>query len=259
MDAVRVPLPLFGLCPRTLSNNAGGEDGNQTTTPQSTGVLNITGVPSTIPTKIVTKTETVSTPASIPAVRTTRSSDPTDNQTKNGTEATLKVSNTTDQYHPANASSTVLTKVILTTPSWTHATSNYTEIKPEDGKIEGNSTANQSNVPEIPENSSDKMPTENTGIRQNYGKDGGGEAPATPSKTKKGIIIGVGCILAAVVFVVLIFLYKMCQKKPPASENSEIKVSTQTKENVKLLSVKTATPYSDSNRISSDQMEFIEC
>lgn len=244
----------------TALSNVRGEDGNQNTTlpTTSSGVLNTTtGLPTTIPAIITTKTGNGSTATPPPALSTAQSSDLPDNQATNGTEA--KVSNITDQYHPANTSSTVSLNVNLTTPSSTHATSNYVEITPADGKIEVNSTDGQNNVLKSPEESPDKIQTEHKGTRKDNGKDQEGEVQPLPAKSKKGIIIGVGCVVAAVVFVVLIFLYKMCQKKPPAAGNNEIKVSAQTKESVKLLSVKTATPYSDSKRMSSNHMESIEC
>ncbi|XP_075705880.1 endomucin [Rhinoderma darwinii] len=214
-----------------LSNYVNGEEGDKTITAQSTasGVLNTsTVVPTTMLPSISTKTGNGLTPTSTPTLPPIRPSDPTDNQTKSGTEATSKVSNTTDQYHSANASSTVFTNGDLTRLSTTHATSNYSKIK-------------------------------STGTWKGNVKDEKDKAQPIALKSKTGIIIGVGCILAVVVLVVLIFLYKMCQKKPPAAENAEIKVSAQTKESVKLLSVKTATPYSDSKSISSNQMESIEC
>ncbi|XP_056422568.1 uncharacterized protein LOC130362316 isoform X2 [Hyla sarda] len=219
-----------------------------------------------------TSSENGSTPTSPPALSTTRPSDvtkinlaitpdPADNQTKNATEAITKVSTTTDQNLQANASNSVITNVNLTTVSSNYSTPNYVEVQPTDGNIKVNSSADQDNLLKFPEVSSDAMPTERKDILKDEGKDKGHEEQPTTSKSKNGIIIGVGGILAAVVLVVLLFLYKMCQKKPPAVEYSEEKVnrSSQTKESVKLLSVKTATPFSDSKRMSSNQMESIEC
>ncbi|XP_077134006.1 endomucin isoform X2 [Ranitomeya variabilis] len=223
-----------------LLNNVNGEDENQTTAIQTTssghGVLAPTSVvPAAVPINITLKTENGSSPTPSPDFHTTSTSDLRDNRTKNETEVTIKANNTTDEYHPAN-SRTLLTNGNLTTISWTTTISSHVNIKPSDEKMDNNSTAGQDHNFQSPDVSSDNLPTE-----------------------RKGIIIGIGCVLAAVVFVVLIFLFKMCQKKTPAAENSEIKVSTQTKENVKLLSVKTATPYSDSKRMTSNQMESIEC
>ncbi|XP_066430073.1 endomucin [Eleutherodactylus coqui] len=235
-----------------LPDNLNGENENQTTigTSTSSGILKTnTGAPNIIPTNTTSKTVNDSTPAPVPTLSSIR---PSDNQTKNGTEATTKGRNTTAQYRPANTPSTVLTTGNPTTLNLTHATSNSTEIKPTDGKIEDNFTADLKDVVNLPDVSSNIMPTDHKGATE------GGEVPSL-SKSKKGIYIGVGCVLAAVVLVVLIFLYKMCQKKPPAAENREVKVSAQTKESVKLLSVKTATPYSDSKRMSPNQMESIEC
>ncbi|KAM3937181.1 endomucin [Leptodactylus fuscus] len=256
------PLCLSVLILLSALPNIYGEDGNQITTVQSTssGFLSTSvSVSSTIPTHTATKTENGSTPTPPPAIPTNRPSDvtqmnetsfldPTSNQTKNKTEATTKVSNTTDQYRSAIPSSTQLTNANYTTINSTHATVSNNEIKPTDGTIEVNTTVSQDNILKSPEVSSDKIPTKH--------KD---EEKTEPSKSKKGIIIGVGCVLASVVFVALIFLYKMCQNKPQATENNEVKVSAQTKESVKLLSVKTATPYSDSKRMSANQMESIEC
>lgn len=246
----------------TALSDVSGADGNQTTSlpTTSSGVLNtITGLPTTKPAHTTTKTENGSAATPPPMLPTTRPSDLTDIIAKNRTEVTTKASNTTDQYHPAITSSTVLPNVNLTTPSKTHATSHYVELSPTDERIDVNSTDGQNNVLESKEESSDKIKTKHTGTRKENGTDEEGEVKPLAAKSKNGIIIGVGCVVAAVVFVVLIFLYKMCQKKPPAAGNSEIKVSAQTKESVKLLSVKTATPYSDSKRMSSNHMESIEC
>ncbi|XP_077133995.1 endomucin isoform X1 [Ranitomeya variabilis] len=246
-----------------LLNNVNGEDENQTTAIQTTssghGVLAPTSVvPAAVPINITLKTENGSSPTPSPDFHTTSTSDLRDNRTKNETEVTIKANNTTDEYHPAN-SRTLLTNGNLTTISWTTTISSHVNIKPSDEKMDNNSTAGQDHNFQSPDVSSDNLPTERKGTKQDDGNDLEGDAPPAPSNSKKGIIIGIGCVLAAVVFVVLIFLFKMCQKKTPAAENSEIKVSTQTKENVKLLSVKTATPYSDSKRMTSNQMESIEC
>ncbi|XP_069599738.1 endomucin isoform X5 [Ranitomeya imitator] len=180
-------------------------------------------VPARVPMNITLKTENGSSPTPSPDFHMTSTSDLRDNWTKNETEVTIKANKTTDE------------------------------------KMDNNSTAGQDHNFQSPDVSSDNLPTERKGTKQDDGNDLEGDAPPAPSNSKKGIIIGIGCVLAAVVFVVLIFLFKMCQKKTPAAENSEIKVSAQTKENVKLLSVKTATPYSDSKRMTSNQMESIEC
>ncbi|XP_040185950.1 endomucin isoform X1 [Rana temporaria] len=76
--------------------------------------------------------------------------------------------------------------------------------------------------------------------------------------SNKGIKIGAGCVAAVIAVIVLVVIYKICQKKPPAAENEEEKACAETKENVKLLSVKTETP-TDMKRTSSNQMESIEC
>ncbi|KAM4049033.1 endomucin isoform 2-T2 [Anomaloglossus baeobatrachus] len=207
-----------------LLNNVNGTDEKQTSTKQTTStgpsVLITTiavpaSVPTILPTNTTSKTENGSTPTPPTDLPTTSTSDPRDNQTKNGTEATTKTSNTTDQYQVQNSSSTLLTNDNLTTISWTTTISNHIDIKPSDGKIDINSTAGQDQIHQNPKESSDNIPTEHKGPKQDDGKDQEGDPPPTPSKSKKGIIIGVGCVLAAVVFVVLIFLYKMCQKKPP--------------------------------------------
>ncbi|XP_053317527.1 endomucin isoform X2 [Spea bombifrons] len=67
----------------------------------------------------------------------------------------------------------------------------------------------------------------------------------SPTLNRKGLLIGVGCVVAVIIFVVLIFLYKICQKKPQEPENTGAKVATQNKESVKLLSVKTSAADSD--------------
>ncbi|XP_073445442.1 endomucin isoform X2 [Dendrobates tinctorius] len=216
-----------------------------------------TVVPATIPTNITSRTENGSSPTPSPDIPMTSTSDLRDNQTKNETEETIKASNTTDEYHPAN-SRTLLTNGNLTTISWTTTISSHVNITPSDATMDNNSTTGQDHNFQSLDVSSDNLPTERKGTKQDDRKDQEGDAPP-PSNSKKGIIIGVGCVLSAVVFVVLIFLFKMCQKKNPAAENSEIKVSAQTKESVKLLSVKTATPYSDSKRMTSNQLESIEC
>ncbi|XP_069599737.1 endomucin isoform X4 [Ranitomeya imitator] len=211
-----------------LLNNVNGEDENQTTTIQTTSLGHralapTSVVPARVPMNITLKTENGSSPTPSPDFHMTSTSDLRDNWTKNETEVTIKANKTTDE------------------------------------KMDNNSTAGQDHNFQSPDVSSDNLPTERKGTKQDDGNDLEGDAPPAPSNSKKGIIIGIGCVLAAVVFVVLIFLFKMCQKKTPAAENSEIKVSAQTKENVKLLSVKTATPYSDSKRMTSNQMESIEC
>ncbi|CAN2388943.1 hypothetical protein PRIEUP_LOCUS16889 [Pristimantis euphronides] len=219
------------------------------------GVLKpTTSVHTSLPTSNTTKAEHVWTSAPPPAIPSIRTSD---NQTKNGTEATTKVINTTDHSRPANASSSVLSNVRLTVISTTHATPSYTDMKPTEGKKEDNSTASQEHILTTPEVSSDK--TGHRGHKFSISCTESKKIPAPSHLFLAGIIIGVGCVLAAVVFVVLIFLYKMCQKKPPADEHREVKVSSQTKESVKLLSVKSATPYSDSKRMSPSQLESIEC
>ncbi|XP_077332749.1 endomucin [Lithobates pipiens] len=76
------------------------------------------------------------------------------------------------------------------------------------------------------------------------------------AKSNKGIKIGAGCVAAVIAVIVLVVIYKICQKKPPAAENAEEKACAETKENVKLLSVKTETP-TDMKR--TNQMESIEC
>ncbi|KAM4807731.1 endomucin [Rhinophrynus dorsalis] len=77
----------------------------------------------------------------------------------------------------------------------------------------------------------------------------------------KGFLIPVSCVVVVIGIVVIVFLYKMCQRKPPAAESTGPKVSAQNKESVKLLSVKTATPDSDMKRTTpAHHMEFIaEC
>ncbi|XP_069832899.1 uncharacterized protein [Dendropsophus ebraccatus] len=250
-----------------LPNNVIGEGESQATTAQSlpTGPLKTsTDSPGTTLAH-TTKTANRPTPT-IPNQHTTRASDvtetkltttpnPADNQTKNESEAITKVVTTTDQGHHENVSTPAMINVTAIT--LTHSAPNNTEIIPTDGNMDITSIAGHKNVIETADVSSEKIPTEHKGDGKDKGES---EGQQSPSKSKKGIIIGVGCVLGAVVFVVLIFLYKMCQKKPPAAETSEIKVnrSPQTKESVKLLSVKTATPYSDSKRISN-QMESIEC
>ncbi|XP_073511487.1 endomucin isoform X2 [Phyllobates terribilis] len=207
-----------------LLNNVNGEDEKQTTNTQKTSsghnsLAPTASVPSTIPTNIATKTENGSSPTSSADFRMTITSDLRNNQTKSETksetEATIKASNTNDEYHLTNSSRTLLTNGNLTTISWTTTVSSHIDIKPSDGKMDINSTAGQDQNLQSPEVSSDNIPTERKGTKQDDGKDQEGDAPPTPSNSKKGIIIGVGCVLAAVVFVVLIFLFKMCQKKPP--------------------------------------------
>ncbi|XP_069832898.1 endomucin-like isoform X1 [Dendropsophus ebraccatus] len=267
-----------------LPNNVIGEGESQATTAQSlpTGPLKTsTDSPGTtlahttktanrptptIPNQHTTRPSANRPTPTIPNQHTTRASDvtetkltttpnPADNQTKNESEAITKVVTTTDQGHHENVSTPAMINVTAIT--LTHSAPNNTEIIPTDGNMDITSIAGHKNVIETADVSSEKIPTEHKGDGKDKGES---EGQQSPSKSKKGIIIGVGCVLGAVVFVVLIFLYKMCQKKPPAAETSEIKVnrSPQTKESVKLLSVKTATPYSDSKRISN-QMESIEC
>ncbi|XP_018419769.1 PREDICTED: endomucin [Nanorana parkeri] len=77
--------------------------------------------------------------------------------------------------------------------------------------------------------------------------------------SNRGIKIGASCVAAVITVIVLVVIYKICQKKPPAVENTGVKMSAETKENVKLLSVKTEAPNSDTKRTSSNQMECIEC
>ncbi|XP_072261727.1 endomucin isoform X2 [Pyxicephalus adspersus] len=88
--------------------------------------------------------------------------------------------------------------------------------------------------------------------------DSSGGTKKTPA-SNKGIKIGAGCVAAVIAVIVLVVIYKICQRKPPTAENPEVKASAETKENVKLLSVKTDTPNSDMKRTSSNQMESIEC
>ncbi|XP_068087779.1 uncharacterized protein [Hyperolius riggenbachi] len=80
-------------------------------------------------------------------------------------------------------------------------------------------------------------------------------------KSQKGVIVPVVvCVVAGIAVVLLVVLYKMCQKKPAVPERmEEVKPTDQTKENVKLLSVKTSPPTSDAKRTPASQMESIEC
>ncbi|KAM5194726.1 endomucin isoform 1-T1 [Mantella aurantiaca] len=86
-----------------------------------------------------------------------------------------------------------------------------------------------------------------------------GGADKMSATSNRGIKIGAGCVAAVIGVIVLVVIYKICQRKSPATENTEVKTSAETKENVKLLSVKTETPNSDMKRSSSNQMECIEC
>ncbi|XP_071974580.1 endomucin isoform X2 [Engystomops pustulosus] len=206
------------------ATHGNGEDGNQVMTVQSTtsGVLRTTSaVTSATPTDITAKTGNHSTLTPSPVLPTTKPSDvtkttdavtqtPTNNHTKNGTEATPKVSNTSDQYNPVNDSSTASSVTNRTTPSSTPATLNYTETEPTDVNTDDNSTAGRNNVLAYPEGSSDQTTSDQTG-----------DIKPIPPRSKKGVIIGVVCVLASVVFVVLIFLYKMCQKKPQGKTMAE--------------------------------------
>ncbi|CAH2301265.1 Hypothetical predicted protein [Pelobates cultripes] len=76
---------------------------------------------------------------------------------------------------------------------------------------------------------------------------------------RKGLLIGVGCVVAVIVSVVLVFLCKICRKKPQAAENAGSKVSPQNKESVKLLSVKTSPADSDVKRMAlPHQLDYID-
>ncbi|XP_063774605.1 endomucin isoform X9 [Pseudophryne corroboree] len=151
--------------------------------------------------------------------------DITDSQTKNGFETSTRLNQSTENY--------------ATIPDI-----GTTE------KTKDNITDNITAGPQIVDKVYDQEDTSKNDI--NGGK-------PTSLKAKKEIVIGVGCVLSVIVLVVLVFLYKMCQKKAPVSENTELKGSAQNKDSVKLLSVKSATPYTDAKRMSSNQMEFVEC
>ncbi|XP_063314647.1 endomucin-like isoform X2 [Pelobates fuscus] len=76
---------------------------------------------------------------------------------------------------------------------------------------------------------------------------------------RKGLLIGVGCVVAVIVSVVLVFLCKICRKKLRAAENTGSKVSPQNKESVKLLSVKTSPADSDVKRMAlPHQLDYID-
>ncbi|XP_041435608.1 endomucin-like isoform X2 [Xenopus laevis] len=76
-----------------------------------------------------------------------------------------------------------------------------------------------------------------------------------------GLAIPLSCILVPILLVVAVCLYKMCQKKSPAAESTDTKLSAQNKESVKLLSVKSSATDSDLKRaMPSHNTEFIaEC
>ncbi|XP_063774553.1 endomucin isoform X3 [Pseudophryne corroboree] len=196
-----------------------------------------------------------------PTYNASTKTDITDSQTKNGFETSTRLNQSTDHYHPTATSSKLLTSAILTRQRTTNRTSSNTTITPRENyatipdigtteKTKDNITDNITAGPQIVDKVYDQEDTSKNDI--NGGK-------PTSLKAKKEIVIGVGCVLSVIVLVVLVFLYKMCQKKAPVSENTELKGSAQNKDSVKLLSVKSATPYTDAKRMSSNQMEFVEC
>ncbi|XP_075057283.1 endomucin [Mixophyes fleayi] len=216
------------------------------------------------------KTESNLAPTSLQTPPTLKPSELADNQTNNGTDISIKLNQTIDQYHPTTASTKIFSSNNHTSENGTNVTTVSPAIKPTGKyittpdigttkvKTKDNTTAGQHNNV----NGIDQIASVNNAIGQEENMDienhMNGEKQSS-TKNKNGIVIGVGCVLAVIVLVVLVFLYKICQKKAPASENTGLKVSAPNKESVKLLSVKTATPYTDAKRISSNQMEFIEC
>ncbi|XP_072261726.1 endomucin isoform X1 [Pyxicephalus adspersus] len=104
-----------------------------------------------------------------------------------------------------------------------------------------------------------KTPASNKDSNKQDSNDSSGATEKRAATSTKGIKIGAGCVAAVIAVIVLVVIYKICQRKPPTAENPEVKASAETKENVKLLSVKTDTPNSDMKRTSSNQMESIEC
>ncbi|XP_073457642.1 endomucin isoform X4 [Aquarana catesbeiana] len=204
------------------------------------------------------KTGTSPSVTAVNAASTSTSRSPIFSTVSTPKELTNEVSTSTVLNKDVNASTVAFVKASSAPPKKEEATTSSIHVKqtqkpPTNHKVQDSKDHNSSNS----SGDTEKMSaTSNKDSKDHNSSNSSGDTEKMSATSNKGIKIGAGCVAAVISVIVLVIIYKICQKKPPAQENAEEKACAETKENVKLISVKTESP-TDMKR--TNQMESIEC